>query len=133
MNPCKALAKDWNMVNVLIVDDSLLAEHALKSYFEKLNHEVVGLAKTGEIGKDMFLNLQPDLITVDAVMPGMSGQDYVRFVNDFDKENGKQTKIFMISGDEIPHTERETIRVDEYILKPVTKTKIQDALDRLEG
>ena len=117
-------------MNVLIVDDSLLAEHALKSYFEKLDHNVIGLAKTGEIGKEMYLELKPDLVTVDAVMPGISGQDFIKFINEHDEERGAKTLVFMISGDVISDEEKNALHVHEYILKPVTLSKIDEALQR---
>ena len=119
------------MVKVLIVDDSLLAEHALKSYFEKLGHHVVGLARSGEIGEEMFEELEPDLVTVDAVMPGMSGQDFVKLINNHDKENQSNTKIIMITGDEVSEEDKSMIEVDEYILKPVTLSKIEEVLDSI--
>jgi len=119
------------MVRVLIVDDSLLAEHALKSYFMKLDHEVIGLAKTGEIGQEMYEEYEPDLVTVDAVMPGMSGQDYIKYLNKKEKEKGKKTTILMISSDEISEEEASQIRVDKYLVKPITLDKMRQALEEI--
>ncbi|MHA2502675.1 MAG: response regulator [Candidatus Kariarchaeaceae archaeon] len=115
-------------LDVLIVDDSLLAEHALKSYFTRLGHNVVGLARDGDQGKELYESHKPDLVTVDAIMPGMSGQDYIRYLNQKDKENGTQTKIMMISSDLISDQERAELRVDCYLIKPVTLQKLEDAL-----
>ena len=118
-------------LNVLIVDDSLLAEHALKSYFVKLGHNVVALAKNGEVGKELFNQHQPDLVTVDAVMPGISGQDFIKYLNAEDEANGTVTKILMISSDIIEPIERGEMRVDGYIVKPITMAKLKEVLDSL--
>ncbi|MDH5403980.1 MAG: response regulator [Candidatus Heimdallarchaeota archaeon] len=118
-------------MKVLIVDDSLLAEHAIKSYFEKLGHEVVGLSKNGEEAKNKLLELKPDLVTVDEVMPGMNGTEFVEIINGLDKENNTKTRVFIISSDEIPQQNREKIEVDSYILKPITLDKIKDALEKI--
>ncbi|MCY3410489.1 MAG: response regulator [Candidatus Heimdallarchaeota archaeon] len=115
-------------MKVLIVDDSLLAEAAIKSYFVKLGHDVVGLAKNGEIAKNLIEEHNPDLITVDAVMPGMSGQDLIKYINSRDEETGNNTKILMISSDTIPTEEKQEMKVNSYIIKPITMSKIQDAL-----
>ncbi|MCH8906390.1 MAG: response regulator [Candidatus Heimdallarchaeota archaeon] len=73
-------------MKVLIVDDSLLANHALKSYFDKLGHEIVGLAKSGEEAKTMLHETTPDIVTVDSVMPGISGTELIQFINQNDSE-----------------------------------------------
>ncbi|MHA2250172.1 MAG: response regulator [Candidatus Kariarchaeaceae archaeon] len=115
-------------MRVLIIDDSLLAEYALKSYFIKLGHEVIGLARNAEDGKKKYLELKPDLITVDAVMPGISGQELIKYVNQNDNNTDRKTKILMISSDNIPEEERRELNVDRYIIKPVTMAKIRDTL-----
>ncbi|MHA2089298.1 MAG: response regulator [Candidatus Kariarchaeaceae archaeon] len=114
-----------------MVDDSLLAEYALKSYFVKLGHTVVGLAKTGEIGKQIFLETRPDLVTVDAVLPGISGQEFVKFINQNDLGNNNKTKILMISSDTIDDEQRRAMRVDKYIVKPITKARMEEILSEL--
>ena len=54
-------------MKILIIDDSMLAEYAIKSYFVKLGHEVVGLARNGEVGKSMFEEKEPDLVSYSAL------------------------------------------------------------------
>ena len=103
----------------------------LKSYFIKLGHNVVGLAKNGEIGEAKFLELQPDLVTIDSVMPGMSGQELIKFINHFDRKNGKNTRIMLISSNKIEDNERRSMGVDQYLLKPVTHNKILTALQSI--
>lgn len=118
-------------LDVLIVDDSLLAEHALKSYFVKLGHNVVGLAKNGEKGKELFIEFKPDLVTVDAIMPGISGQEFIKYLNSQDQKLGLETKILMISSDIIGPAERSTMRVDSYLTKPITLKKLEEVLNEL--
>jgi len=67
-------------MDVLIVDDSILANHALKGYFTKLGHNVVGIAKDGQQGMDLFSTHKPQIVTVDAIMPGnISGVDFIKY------------------------------------------------------
>ena len=118
-------------MKTLIVDDSLLAEFALKAYFVKLGYEVVGLAKNAEIALEMVEKFNPDLITVDAVMPGMSGLDLIKLINKRDKAKRKRTSIFMISSDNIRESDRKLVDVDSYIIKPITMVKLQQALNKI--
>ena len=50
----------------------------------KLGHEIVGMAKNGDIAKDLFHSLNPDIVTLDQVMPGnISGTDLVKYINKY--------------------------------------------------
>ncbi len=119
-------------MDVLIVDDSMLAGHALKGYFTKLGHNVVGMARDAKQGIGLFTEKQPDLVTVDAIMPGeLSGVEFIKFVNMKDKETDSKTKIFFISSDEIKSIVRNEIQVESYIVKPVKMSNIQDAINQL--
>src|SRR5215472_1207539 len=58
----------------LVVDDSETILHAICSLLE--HHEVVqvvGRAESGTKALDVALDLKPDLVLMDAYMPGMSG------------------------------------------------------------
>ncbi|MHA2030474.1 MAG: response regulator transcription factor [Candidatus Kariarchaeaceae archaeon] len=119
-------------MDILIVDDSMLANHAIKSYFTKLGHNVVGIARDGIEGKIMFTESEPDLVTVDAVMPGnVSGADFVKYVNSSDKDTGKSTKILFISSDEVSSYVKNELKVNKYLVKPVTLSHIEDAVSKL--
>lgn len=120
-------------MRILIVDDSLLAEHALKSYFSKLGHEVVGMAKNGDTAKEMFHSLNPDIVTIDQVMPGnITGTDLVKYINKKDEEEGNSTHLLMITSDDLPEEIKVDLKVAAYILKPVTLLKVDYALKNLK-
>lgn len=61
-------------LRALVVDDSLTILHAICSLLE--HHEivdVVGRAESGNETVDAVISLRPDLVLIDADMPGMSG------------------------------------------------------------
>jgi len=63
-----------NKPRALVVDDSLTILHAICALLE--HHEIVelvGRAESGEEAIDAALALRPDLVLMDADMPGMSG------------------------------------------------------------
>lgn len=118
-------------LRVMIVDDSGLNRLALKSFFSQLGHEIVEMADSVEDAKTKFAQVLPDLITIDQVMPGQSGINLAKYVNDFDKEHERKTKIFFITSDPLRESAKSMVKVDEFILKPATKVKIAKALDKV--
>ena len=117
--------------SVMVVDDSSLNRLALKSYFTQLGHNVVGLAASAEEAKALFVQVKPDLITIDQVMPGQNGTVLAKWINEQDAATGRETKILFITGDPLRSTTKATIKVARYILKPATKAKIEAALNDL--
>lgn len=68
-------------IRVLIVDDSVVIRKLLSDTLASDSDiEVVGTAADGRIALQRLTQLQPDLITLDVEMPGLSGIDTVREV-----------------------------------------------------
>ncbi len=66
------------LFRVLIVEDSVMAQQMLKEMIESdPDIEVVGIASNGREGVEKALELKPDLITMDLMMPVMSGQEAI--------------------------------------------------------
>ncbi len=68
MNPAPARRK----ANILIVDDEEPNRHLLETLL-KAEGYLTQAAATGEIALAMVANMQPDLILLDVMMPGMDG------------------------------------------------------------
>jgi NarL family two-component system response regulator LiaR len=61
-------------IRVLIVDDHAMVRRGLKSFLEsEENINVVGEAASGEEALRLVMDLVPDVILMDLVMPGMDG------------------------------------------------------------
>ena len=61
-------------MKILLVDDHEMVRLGLKSYFDLQDDvEVVGEASNGAQGIDLALELRPDVIVMDIVMPEMNG------------------------------------------------------------
>ena len=66
-------------IRVLVVDDSPLMRHLLsKGLSADPGIEVVGCAGDPYQARDLLLQLQPDLMTLDVQMPRMNGLDFLR-------------------------------------------------------
>lgn len=78
---------------ILVVDDSPFVYHQVKDMVEGSNYEVVGSAKSGEEGISMFRELNPDVIILDIIMPGIDGLETAEMI----LQEKKDAKIIMLS------------------------------------
>lgn len=58
---------------ILIVDDALFMRNMLRNIFSESGFEVVGEAQNGNEAVEKYQELQPDLVTMDIVMPEKNG------------------------------------------------------------
>ena len=63
---------------VLVCDDAAFMRRLITGYLTGAGHKVIGEAPSGEQAVEKYKELQPDLVTMDIVMPGMSGVDAVK-------------------------------------------------------
>lgn len=82
------------MAKVLIVDDSPFTCHLLGVILKMGGHEVVGVAEDGEQALKMFKSLQPELVTLDWLMPSKSGEVVLKKIILADPA----AKVIMITG-----------------------------------
>jgi two-component system chemotaxis response regulator CheB len=80
-------------IKVLIIDDSATVRQVLQRELAKFDDiEVVGAASDPYVGREMVLNLEPDVITLDVEMPRMDG---ITFLNKLMKH--KPLPVIMVS------------------------------------
>ncbi|NMX23978.1 response regulator [Dissulfurirhabdus thermomarina] len=52
---------------------------------ERAGHEVVGLARDGQEGVDLYRRLRPDCVVMDVTMQGMDGLSAARIIREEDR------------------------------------------------
>lgn len=114
---------------VLIVDDIPFVRKTLAEIFVKAHYEVVGEAQDGAEAVSLYSKLRPDLVTMDIVMPQMSGIDAARRIIKMDKN----ARIVIISamGQENLIMEAINVGAKDYILKPFTSEEVIKTADRM--
>lgn len=70
--------------SILVVDDSSIMRKMIRQTLEKVNHTVVGEAKNGKDAIDMYINLKPDVVTMDITMRDMDGFAAAKEILNFD-------------------------------------------------
>lgn len=81
------------MLNILVVDDSLIMRRNITKMIESLGHRVVGEAKDGLEAMALYAKQKPDLVTMDITMPEMDGITAVKELKKIDKN----AKIIMVT------------------------------------
>ncbi|BDU49628.1 response regulator [Haliovirga abyssi] len=107
---------------ILIVDDSPLIHKMIKKGLLPLGFEVVGDAKNGKEGVELYKKLNPDLVTMDVTMPIMDG---VAASEEIMKIN-PNANILMLSamGDNDIKKQAEEKGVRNFITKPFKKENL---------
>lgn len=115
--------------NVLIVDDSLYMRTVIKDALQEGGYEVVGQAANGEEAIDLAFELQPDIITLDNILPDMIGIDILKAF----RQEGLTSKVIMVSavGQENVIQEGLGAGADDYIVKPFTSSQLLDVLEKV--
>lgn len=115
---------------VLIVDDSLYMRTLINEALIEAGFDVVGQAGNGEAAIDMAIELQPDLITLDNILPDMIGTDILRVLK---QEENIKSKVIMISavGQESVIQEGLSLGASDYIVKPFTSESLVTAVKRI--
>jgi two-component system chemotaxis response regulator CheY len=115
---------------VLIVDDSLYMRTMIADALSGAGYEVVGQADNGETAIDMALELSPDLITLDNILPDMIGIDVLRVLK---QEEKIASKIIMVSavGQESVIQEGMELGASDYVVKPFTGDSIVESINKV--
>ena len=114
---------------ILIIEDSMYMRTLISDAVTEAGYEVVGQAENGEKGIDMALELEPDLITLDNILPDMIGLDILKVIKSEDNLNAK---VLMISavGQESVVKQGLALGAEDYILKPFTSDQVVNAIKK---
>ena len=112
--------------SVLVVDDSAFMRNLLKQLLED-DHEVVGEAENGVEAVEMYDELDPDVVTMDVVMPIRNGIEATAEI----KGDDPNASVIMCTsvGQEEKMREAVEAGADGYITKPFQKPNVLEAID----
>lgn len=112
-------------IKTLIIDDERLAREELKSLLKPFDEiDIIGEAKNGEEGIQIIKDLKPDLIFLDISMPGMTGFEMIKHLEEIPKV------IFVTAYDEFALKAFEINALD-YILKPVDPIRLKESVKKI--
>ncbi len=111
---------------VLVVDDSAFMRNLLKQLLDG-EHEVIGEAENGVEAVEMYRELDPDVVTMDVVMPIRNGIEATTEIKELDP--GSSVIMCTSVGQEEKMREAVEAGADGYITKPFQKPNVLQAID----
>ncbi|MBA4699869.1 MAG: response regulator [Ruminococcus sp.] len=116
------------MTKVFLVEDEIVIRNGIKNSidWQKEGYEFSGEASDGELAYPMILKVKPDILITDIKMPFMDGLELSKMV----KEALPEIKILILSGYNEFEYAKEAIHIGvaDYLLKPISSTKLLEAL-----
>jgi two-component system, NarL family, response regulator LiaR len=113
---------------VLIVDDDPTVRESLRGLLEQRGLTPVGAASDGNEAVSLASSLEPDVIVMDRMMPGMDGVEATRRI----KQTHPDTQVILLSAqlDDEVQREGEVMGVYCYLAKGCSDNLIVDMVTR---
>ena len=108
---------------VLIADDSYFMRQMLKNIINEIEgFEVISTASDGREAVEKYIDLKPDIVTMDITMPYMSGIEALKEITKINP----QANVIMVSamGQYILMVEAAKVGAKAFITKPFSKKEI---------
>lgn len=107
---------------VLIIDDDPMILKVIRSYLKETYK--VYCIRSGEEALKFFAKQIPDVVLLDYMMPGMDGPAVFRWMQE--EESTKDVPVFFMTAvtDRDRVLECMELNPQEYLVKPVTSTKL---------
>jgi two-component system LytT family response regulator len=116
-------------IRTVVVDDEPLARRGLRVRLERESDiEVIGEAEDGQTAVDAILAHRPDLVFLDVQMPGFDGFDVVTRT-----AGAHLPSIVFVTAFDQYAIRAFGIHALDYLLKPITHRRFQEALQRVRA
>jgi CheY-like chemotaxis protein len=115
---------------VMVVDDEPAMCNILKRILTAEGYRAI-IAGNGEEALELFTQHKPDVVLLDLMMPGISGQDVCRKI----KKSSPETQVIYLSAKVspiVPQDEHDvSIQADAVLPKPATSQKILSTIEKV--
>jgi len=117
------------MARILVADDASFMRQMIREIVESEGHEVVAEASDGVEAIDQYRTHQPDVVTMDIVMPRRSGIDAVKGILELDA--GACVVMCSALGQESLVTEALQAGAKDFIVKPFKPDAVIQTLGKV--
>ncbi len=112
----------------MICDDAQFMRAVIKQVLSEKGFEVVGEADSGQEAIERYAELKPDLVTMDVIMPGMSGIEAVRAIIEHDP--AARVVISSAVGQTALIDEALEAGAQSFVVKPFQAAQLMDAVQQ---
>jgi two-component system chemotaxis response regulator CheY len=112
-----------------VVDDADFMRYTIKLILNRNGFSVVGEAENGKVAIKKYMDLKPDIVTMDITMPEMSGIEALKNIVQLDSK----AKVVMVSamGQEIMVREAIMFGAKSFIIKPFKDELVIKTLNKV--
>lgn len=116
-------------MTVLICDDAVFMRTMVADILQRAGYTVVGEAATGRQAVEKYRELRPDFVTMDIVMPELSGIDAVKEICSEDPA----ARVLMCSamGQQALVVNAIQAGAKEFVVKPFVASRVLEAVKRV--
>ncbi len=117
------------MPRVLIIDDAAFMRLAIRRMLEKHGFEIVGEAENGNVGIKKYLELMPEIVTMDITMPELGGIEALKAILQHDPK----AKVIIVSAMGQEEMVREAVMygAKTFIVKPIIEEHLVRILTKV--
>lgn len=125
----EAAGESVNPFTVMVIDDSKTIRRTAEALLKKEGYRVV-TAVDGFEALSMIVDLQPDLIFMDVMMPRLDGYQTCALIKHH--KVFKQTPVIMLSSKDglFDRARGRVVGSDHYITKPFTREELMNAIEQ---
>lgn len=117
------------MASVLIVDDAAFMRTSLKMMLERNGFTVIGEAENGAMAVQKYMELNPNIVTMDITMPVLDGIEATKKIKEIDPK----ANIIIVSamGQEVYVRDAVVAGAKNFIVKPFKEEHVLKVLNSL--
>jgi len=116
-------------LNIMVVDDSILAVKMMTDFITELGHKVVKTAGSGREALTAYEVCKPDVVTMDITMPDIDGIQATQTI----MSRHPDARVIMVTS----HAQERSVMsalhagARSYVLKPIQKEKLREVIDKV--
>lgn len=119
------------MSGILVVDDKPAHRDQIAEILRNAGYQVTGIASSGTEAITLFHQIEPDLVTLDLIMPDMNGMDLLRIMK------GTSPMVSFLICTSICHEMIADLAkrsgADALFHKPISSSKLLEAVSHILG
>lgn len=114
---------------LLVTDDAMIIREMIKDAAIQDGWEIVGEARDGQEAVDRYLELRPNAVTLDLVMPNFDGLHALRGIIEADPA----ANVLIVSALDQTEVLKEALQIgaSDFIVKPFKTSRLVGALSKL--
>ncbi len=118
------------MANIMIVDDSKFTRKMLSDILTEKGHQIVGEAENAKEAVELYKRLNPDLVTLDIIMPEIGGTDSISALKSMVRANSK-ARVVMVSAMGQQEVVEECMQAGakDFIVKPLQPSNVAGVVE----